>query len=263
MELGISGKRALVCAASKGLGKAIAISLAKEGVKLAICARNTDRLGAVANTIEELTGERPLVLPCDLSQQASLNSLIQTIEKEWGGLDILVHNTGGPTPTVVEETTDIDWQTGFEQLFLSVTRLNQAFLPGMKARQWGRILIVTSTAVTGPIANLAVSNAVRAAVTGMAKTLSDEIALSGVTVNCVAPGVIYTDRTEDRINAELARHGGTREQYLAKYAASIPMGRLGRPDEFADAVTFLASQQASYITGVTFCVDGGKRRAPF
>jgi 3-oxoacyl-[acyl-carrier protein] reductase len=174
-----------------------------------------------------------------------------------------VHNTGGPKPTRAEETTDDQWSSGFHQLFESVIHLNQAFIPGMKERLWGRIVNVTSLSVLEPIPNLAVSNAMRSAATAMLKTLSDELAAFNICINCMAPGVIHTDRTEERLQAQIKQSGGTREQYLEDYVKSIPAGRLGTAEEFAAMVAFLCSQRASYITGSTICVDGGKRRATY
>lgn len=263
MDYGIQGKRALVCAASKGLGKAIAFALAREGANLFLCARGQGALHTTADEIASETGVTVHKATCDLSDAASREQLIHEANQVFSGIDILIHNVGGPKPSMAEETSLENWGQGFRQLFQSVAHLNQAFVPGMKSQQWGRVVIVTSIAVVEPVPGLAVSNAMRAAVTGMAKTLSDEVAPWQVTVNCVAPGVIHTDRTEERIQAAIARQGGTREEYMKAYVKSIPMGRLGTPDEFAHAVCFLCSQQASYITGSTLCVDGGKRRSTY
>jgi 3-oxoacyl-[acyl-carrier protein] reductase len=261
MDLGIAKKRALVCAASKGLGKAIAFDLAREGVELYLCARGEEDLKVTAQAIEAETGQKVHYQTCDLSNNNARQQLINNVLKVFPTIDILIHNVGGPKASTVEETSLDTWESGFHQLFQSVAHLNQGFLPAMKDQHWGRIIIITSGSVLEPVPNLAVSNAMRSAVTSMAKTLSDEIALYNITINCVAPGVIHTDRTEERIQAAIAKSGGSHEQYMTEYVKSIPMGRLGRPDEFAHAVCFLCSEQASYITGVTLSVDGGKRRS--
>jgi len=262
MDFKIAGKKALVCAASKGIGKAVAQALAAEGVELFLCARDQDVLSATAKDIEAACGRKVHFQTCDLSDEASANSLIEAVMKTFNGIDILIHNVGGPPSTTALETRLDDYKSGFNQLFASVARLNEAFLPGMQERKWGRIITVTSLAVIEPIATLAISNAMRSAVTAMSKTLADQVASSNICVNCVAPGLILTDRTEDRVKALVAK-GGSREEHMADYVKAVPAGRLGTPEEFAACVAFLCSQQASYITGSTICVDGGKRRSTY
>lgn len=263
MELGIKGKRALVCAASRGLGKAIALSLAAEGAHLFLCARDKDALSQVAREAEQSSGNPVYFQTADLSHDRSRQSLIDEVMSAWQGVDILIHNTGGPPSSSAEETTLAEWEAGFHQLFQSTAHLNCAFVPAMKERRWGRICAVTSSSVLEPIASLAVSNAIRSAVTSMMKTLADELAPYGVTVNCIAPGMIYTDRTEERLSALAAKGKGTKDEIMANWTKAIPAGRLGTPKEYADAVAFLCSQNASYITGSTICVDGGKRRSTY
>ncbi len=262
MELKIKGKKGLVCAASKGLGRAIALALADEGVELIICARSADELAVVASEIATKTGLKPIVVVSDLSTSEDRAKLI-AIAQASGGVDILVHNTGGPKPTTVETTSHEDWQAGFQQLFPAVAELNKAFLPQMKDKGWGRILCVTSLSVMEPISGLAISNAMRSAVTSMLKTLADEVAKHNVTVNCLAPGAIWTGRIESLIRTRREKTGQTEEEYMADYLKPIPAGRLGTPEEFAAAAVFLCSDQASYITGSTICVDGGKRRSTY
>jgi 3-oxoacyl-[acyl-carrier protein] reductase len=263
MDFGIRGKRALVCGASKGLGKATAFALAEEGVSLFLCSRSEETLSATAAEIQAQTQIPVTWMPCDLADQIQREQMIQRIQETYGGLDILIHNTGGPKPSRVEDTSIEAWTTGFENLFLSIVHLNQAFLPAMKQQEWGRIIAITSISVVEPVPNLAVSNAMRAAVTGMLKTLSDEVASHNVCINCVAPGVIHTDRTEERIQHQIQQKGGTRQAYLDEYLRSIPAGRLGKPEECASLIAFLCSQQAAYINGSTFLTDGGKRRATY
>jgi len=262
MDFGIAGKKALVCAASKGLGRASAVTLAKEGVEVMLCARSVQSLDQVEQEIRQ-SGGRAHSHACDLTDGASRQSLIDAANKVLGQVDILIHNVGGPKATTVEGTSLDDWRQGYEQLFPGIVHLNSAFLPAMKQRQWGRIVAITSISVLEPIASLAISNAMRAAVTAMLKTLADEVALANVTINCVAPGLIATDRAESLMQNRIERSGLSREDYMKDYLKSIPAGRLGDPAEFGAVVAFLCSQQASYVTGSTIAVDGGKRRSTY
>lgn len=263
MDLGISGKKALVCAASKGIGKAAAKALAEAGVELFLCARGEDELKAAAAEIGKLTSKSVQFLSADLTNKDSRENLVKGVLERFSSIDILIHNVGGPKPSTVQETQAQDWRKGFDQLFESVVHLNEAFLPGMKKNKWGRIVTVTSLSVMEPIGTIAVSNAMRSAVTAMLKTLADEVAAENITVNCVAPGVIYTDRTEERVNAMIKEKGGTKEDHLQDYLKSIPAKRLGTPEEMGATIAFLCSQPAAYITGSTICVDGGKRRSTY
>lgn len=260
MDLGIKGKKALVCAASKGLGRSIAKALAGEGVELFMCAREEGSLNEAAEAIRQIAASPVHSATADLMSAAGRERLIETVRAQMGDPDILIHNIGGPPPSMVEETSIEAWENGFQRLFASVIHLNQAFIPPMKQKRWGRVMTVTSTSIYQPISGLAVSNGLRPGLTAMLKNWADEVAADGVTINCIAPGVIHTDRTEERIQAQLQKQGGTREEYLAQYAREIPMKRLGQPDEFGPVVAFLCSRQASYMTGVTVCVDGGKHR---
>jgi len=262
MDLGITGKRALVCAASKGLGKAIAEALAAEGAQLFLCARDKDALKTVAEGLEEFGG--PVYYQtADLSDNTSREQLIAEVKRVFTDVDILIHNVGGPKSSTVEETQLSDWEKGFQQLFQSIAHLNLAFLPAMKKQRWGRIVAVTSSSVYEPIPALAISNAMRSAVTSMLKTLADEVASYNVSINCVAPGMIYTDRTEDRLKMQVERGSGTREELLSDWTKTIPAGRMGTPEEYASMVAFLCSEKASYVTGSTIAVDGGKRRSTY
>lgn len=263
MDLGIQGKKAIVCASSKGLGKNVAECLAAEGVELLLCSRSEDSIRPVAEELAKSASSAVHWVACDLSSEEGRNQLISKAKEALGTVDIILHNTGGPPPTSVEDTTLDAWRDGWEANFISIAHLNQAFLPAMKSQGWGRIVVITSLSPMQPIPDLAISNGVRAGVTAMLKTLSAEVAKDGVTVNCVAPGIIHTDRTETRIQAYIKKNGGERADILAKYASDIPTGRLGRPDEFGPAVAFLCSEQASYITGTSLCVDGGKRKSTF
>ncbi|MCA9804232.1 MAG: SDR family oxidoreductase [Cyanobacteria bacterium HKST-UBA02] len=263
MDLGIKGKRALVCGASKGMGRAIASGLAEEGADIFICARDDEALITAREEIKRETGVNVQSWSCDLTNQRERHELIEKVKTVFEHIDILIHNTGGPAPSSAYGTAPEAWESGFNQLFQSVAQLNQAFLPSMIDRNWGRIITITSLSVLEPIKGLAVSNAMRSAVSAMLKTMADEVACHNITINCVAPGLIDTDRLASLMESRLQSSGQTRIDYERERLGSIPAGRLGSPKEFADVVTFLASERASYITGSTICVDGGKRRSTF
>jgi 3-oxoacyl-[acyl-carrier protein] reductase len=263
MDLGLKGKRALVCGGSKGLGYSAAEALAKENADVYILGRDETALNEAVVQLKKLGSGQVHCLSCDLVKEEGREAIIKSIETGWGGIDVLVHNVGGPKPTLVLDTDIADWKEGFERLFLSVVQLNHAFIPGMKARNWGRVVTVTSLSVVEPIQMLAVSNALRSASTAMSKTLSDEVARFGITVNCVAPGIISTDRTRELAKARIGKSGQSMEDYEAEQAKIIPAGRVGRPDEYGAVVCFLCSDQASYVTGSTIYVDGGKRRSTY
>lgn len=260
MKLNLQGKRAIVCAASRGLGFATAAALAEEGVELMLCARSEGPLAAAAAKLREQFGVKVHHLALDLAAAGAATTLYQAAERHMGRVDILVNNVGGPAPTAALTTTREAWQKGFEQLFLSVTELTSLAVPAMKSRQWGRVVTVTSVAVAEPIEQLAVSNAIRAAVTGYSRTLAREVAASGVTVNTVLPGVIHTQRIEDLRKAKAERSNTTLASEMDFTAKQIPIGRLGRPEEFASVVAFLCSEAASYVTGAQIPIDGGLRR---
>jgi 3-oxoacyl-[acyl-carrier protein] reductase len=263
MDLGIAGKNALVCGGSQGMGRAIAHALAVEGVNVFLCARTESTLAEAAEEVRKGAKGKVEYLACDLSGEADRKKLADTVKAKLGDVDILIHNTGCPKPSPAETTTIDQWQAGFDSLFKSVVHINHAFVPAMKDRRWGRILNVTSLSVMEPIANLSVSNAIRSAATAMLKTLSDELAPYNITVNCVAPGSISTGRITDLIENRAKDAKTTPEEYEKEYIKAIPAGRLGSPEEFADVVCFLASERASYVTGSTICVDGGRRRSTY
>ena len=264
MDFGIKEKRALICGASKGIGRAIAKELCAEGVKVFLCARSKQVLSETADAIKkDYPSAEVFFQECDLSSADERKKLIESVKKQMGSIDILVHNTGGPKTSRAEDTKLDDWDTGFKQLFLSVADINNAFLPEMKEHKWGRIICVTSLSIMEPIASLSVSNAVRSAVTAMLKTLSDEVAPFNITVNCVAPGSIETDRMQDLMEQRTKASGQSKEEYQKQYVSAIPAGRMGTPEEFAAVAAFLCSTRASYVTGSTICVDGGKRRSTY
>jgi 3-oxoacyl-[acyl-carrier protein] reductase len=261
MDLRLKGKKAIVCAASKGLGLAIAKSLYAEGAELLICARGEAELKKAADEIAKAThrSDLPKTLAVDLSIPSETERFADYALKTLGGVDVLVNNIGGPPPSSAEATSLEAWRKGFDQVFLSATRLTQAVIPAMKSQHFGRIITVTSLSVVEPIDHLVVSTAMRTAVTTFMKTLSKELAPHDITVNTVQPGVIHTDRIVNLRRAKAERDGTTLDEEISKTAKSIPMRRLGEPKELADLVAFLASPLASYITGVNIPVDGGMK----
>ncbi len=257
MDLGIAGKRALVMSSSTGLGLAIAEGLAEEGVDVLITGRTAAALATAAAAINARSGGRARPLVADLATADGLAALTA----EAAGIDILVCNTGGPPPMRAADIAGSEWRRQLDLMLVPVTEIARAALPQMRRRGWGRILTVASSGVVQPIDNLAISNALRAAVTGWSKTLATEVAADGVTVNVLLPGRIRTGRV-DVVNAATARASGQSvEAVAAASQQTIPMGRYGRPEEFAAMAVFLASARASYVTGSTVRVDGGIIRA--
>lgn len=261
MDLGLNGKVALVAASSRGLGRAVAEELAAEGVDLMLCARGEQALSETAESIRTASSVRVIDMAADLSKPADVDRLIQTAMRELGRIDILVTNAGGPPAGPFESHSTDAWHDAVRQNLDSVLNLTRAVLPGMKERRWGRIINVTSIAVKQPVDNLILSNTVRAAVTGFARTLANEVAKFGITVNNVMPGYTRTQRIDDLSARNATLNGTTTAAELAKWEQQIPMGRLGEPREFAAMVAFLASDRASYTTGASIPVDGGWIRA--
>lgn len=261
MDLGLRGRVALVAAASKGLGRAVAFELALEGAKVAICAREPRALEATAADIRASTGAEVLAVPADVSKVADVERLVNETLARFGQVDILVNNSGGPKPGTFDALDAAAWQSAAEITLFSAVELTRRLLPGMKQRRWGRILNVTSITVKQPIGNLMLSNSLRAAVTGWARSLANEVAADGVTVNNLLPGYTRTDRVEELARLAVEREGITTEQYYDRLRRDIPMGRVAEPQEFAALAAFLASERASYITGTSIPVDGGWIRA--
>ncbi len=257
MQTGLSGKCAIVCAASKGLGRASALSLAREGARVVMCARTAGTLEASAASIRESTGALVVPIVADVGRAGDIVRLLDEAAAALGGIDILVTNTGGPKSGPFETLSDEDWTTSIESLLLSVVRLCRGVIPHMRRRGGGRILNVTSVSVKQPIDGLALSNALRAAVTGLSKTLANELAADNILVNCVAPGYTRTDRVVELAEAAALREGIAADAVQRRTETQIPLRRLGTPEEFGDVVAFLASDRASYITGTTLQVDGG------
>jgi len=261
MDLGLNERVAIVAGASKGLGKAIAFGLAREGANVTICARSKESLTDTAKLIEEQYRVTALPIPADLRNMQDIERVVDSTIKKFNRVDILLNNAGGPPPKTFEESTREDWQSAIGLNFLAGMRLIQLVLPHMKARRWGRIINILSSGLKQPIDGLIQSNAARAAVAGAAKTLSREVAAYGILVNNVCPGRIQTERVDEVDAATARRTGASADEVRRDSCREIPMGRYGRPEEFANAVVFLASDCASYITGTTLQIDGGYIRS--
>jgi 3-oxoacyl-[acyl-carrier protein] reductase len=256
MDLGLQGRIAFVAAASRGLGRAIATALAAEGAHVACCARSAG-IHACATELEHRFGTPALGIVADVAEPADVDRAVAAALDRFGRIDILVTNAGGPPPGPFESHTRETWRRAVELNLDSVVNLTRAALPGMKERRWGRILNVTSIAVKQPVDGLILSNSVRAAVTGFARTLANEVAPFNVTVNNLMPGYTRTERLEQLAAATAGAQGITREQAFAAWEAQVPMGRVGEPEEFAALAVFLASERGSYITAQSIAVDGG------
>jgi 3-oxoacyl-[acyl-carrier protein] reductase len=257
MDLGLRGKVALVTAASRGLGRAIAFELAREAAKVVMCARRQDVLEAARADIVASTGADVHAVVADVSVREQIAMVTTEALARFGQVDILVSNAGGPPAGPFEQHGWDAWERAVNLTLRSAVELARGVLPGMRTRRWGRIINVTSIAVKQPVDNLILSNSIRSAVTGFARTLANEVAADGVTVNCVLPGYTRTERVEELADANASKEGLTRRDVLSRFEREIPMKRLGEPDEFAAMTTFLASERASYITGQSIVVDGG------
>ena len=260
MDLGIAGRVALVAASSRGLGRAVAEELATEGAHLVMCARGEDALADASRAADAAGAGDVLSLVADLADEEAVRDVARSALERFGRVDILVNNAGGPPSGPFESHSLEAWRDAVKLNLESALELTRAVLPGMRERGWGRIVNITSVAVKEPVDGLILSNSVRAAVTGWARTLANEVAADGVTVNNALPGYTETDRLLELAAAISAQKGITTDEVRATWEASIPMGRLGQPREFAALVAFLASERASYITGRSITVDGGRTR---
>ena len=263
MDLGLKNKVALVAASSQGLGRAVAEELAAEGASLVLCARDSRTLAETAASIAEKTNVHVLAVPADVTVAEDIKRLVDAGNERFGRIDILVTNAGGPPAGRFEQLTHEQWENAIRLTLLSAVELTRQVLPGMKGRRWGRIINITSIAVKQPVENLLLSNSLRAGLTGFARTLANEVAADGITVNNVLPGYTRTERLDELADMMAEKQGISPNEFRGKWEKEIPMARLGEPREFAAMVTFLASERASYITGTSIQVDGGWIRSLF
>ena len=260
MDLSIKGKNAIVCASSQGLGKSAAVDLAKEGVNLAICSRNKEKINLDKNEIKDISDVKIVAIEADLSSKKDINNLFKEAKQELKTIDILINNNGGPPPSTFEELSDDDWQKAFNDTMMSAIRLSKLTLPDMKKNKWGRVINISSVSVKTPVNGLFLSNSIRMGVLGWAKALSDEVAPYGITVNTVCPGTTKTERIEDILNAQSKSTGKNKKELEEAIANNIPMQRIGEATDLSALITFLASEKASYMTGLAVQVDGGSAR---
>ena len=256
MDLGLAGKSAIVAASSKGLGKASALALAREGARVAICARTEADLTAAAEEIQRETGAEVLAVPADLATAEGISSVVAATAGRFGGVDVLVNNSGGPALGKFGDFTDDDWRRAFEVVTLNFVRFVREVVPHMRPHRWGRIVGIQSSSVKQPVEGIDLSNGTRPGVAGLMKALMPDLAKDGITINLVLPGRFLTTRIAPGAGRSPEADQALQEQ-LAPIAADIPLGRLGYPAELGSLVAFLASQQASYITGAVYQVDGG------
>lgn len=262
MDLGIRNRVAMVAAASKGLGRAAALSLAREGCRVSICGRSPESLESAREELEAL-GVQVLAFPCDVSRLEDLQDWHRETVERLGPVDILVTNTGGPKAALFQELSEEDWAAGIASTLMNVVRLCRLVLPGMRSRGWGRIVHVTSLVAKQPTPILTISSTLRAGLSALTKTLAQEAARDGVTVNALLPGHIMTDRQIHLGELKAKAEGIGLEDYFTRTAAAVPQGRIGRPEEVGDAIAFLCSERASYITGASLQVDGGIIQSTF
>ena len=260
MELGLKGKRALVTAASKGIGRACALELAREGADVLICARGEAALEAAADEIAGTTGAKVAAVTADLSFGAEIEKLVERTRTELGGLDVLVTNAGGPPSGAFMDFDDEAWMKAVALNLMSVVRLNRAAVTMMREAGGGSIVNLTSISVKEPIKGLVLSNSIRAGVVGLSKTLANELGPEGIRVNVVCPGYTATDRMTELMTARAEREDRSYDEIAAGFYDSVPLGRFGEPADIARMVAYLASDAAGYVTGVTVQVDGGAVR---
>lgn len=255
MDLGLKGRIAMIAAASKGIGKACALALAREGCKVSICSRNVATLETARGEIAAWGEVLPVV--ADVSSPADLESWHRQTVEAFGQVDILVTNTGGPPVSRFLQLTDEQWQAGVESTLMNVVRLSRLVIPGMQRRRWGRIIHLTSLVAKQPVDELTISSTLRAGLSGLTKTMANQLGPDNITVNAVLMGHILTDRQYHLADVRVKERGITHEQYFEQQATEIPLRRLGEPREVGEVAAFLASERASYVTGVSLQIDGG------
>ncbi len=260
MNIRMDGRTALVGGSSTGLGLAIAEGLAEAGANLVLCARTAATLDEAAAGIKEM-GAEVLTVPTDLTRVGEIDNLATLALEKFGTIDILVNNAGGPPSGPFDDLTEEDWRHAVDLTLMSAVELTRRLLPAMRAQKWGRVINVTSTSVKQPVNGLMLSNSLRSAVVGWAKTLANEIGPDQILINNVCPGHTTTARLEELAQAVSSRQGLSVAEVYASWEQLSPLQRLGKPHELANLVVFLASDMASYINGTTIAVDGGRQQA--
>jgi len=258
MDFGIRDRVAIVAASSRGLGRAVADALAAEGAKLALCSRNASAIEATARDIAARHGVEVFHRGVDVTQQDQVRNFVGDVAARFGRIDICVTNAGGPPAKTFLNITPEEWQAAVQLNLMSTVYLAREVLPHMQRQRWGRLVTITSISVKQPVDNLLLSNSVRAAVAGLAKTLANEHGKDNITVNNICPGYTLTDRLEELAGVQALAAGVGKQEILARWAADVPLGRIGKPEEFAAVVAFLCSERASYVSGVSIQVDGGR-----
>ena len=257
MNLGLENRSVIVAASSDGIARSAAEKFAAEGAKVAMCSRDAARLNAAAARIRDHYGAKVLAEPLDVTDAAAVEEFVKHVAQEFGGVDVCVTNAGGPPAKMFFATTTEEWHRALELNFMSVIYFARAVLPWMQKQQWGRLVTITSITVRQPVTDLIYSNAVRAGVLGLIKSLSNEFGKDGITVNNVGPGYTATERLKQLIAKRSQDLGMSAEEFESKLGGEAPLKRVGQPEEVADAIVWLASDRASYITGQTLLVDGG------
>ena len=260
MDLGLKGRGVIVAASSQGIGRATAECFAREGAQVAMCARTESTLRTAADAIRKATNAEVLAEPVDVTDAGQVQSFVELVAKRFGRIDVCVTNAGGPPAKNFLSLSPDEWGKAVDLNFMSVVHLAKAVIPHMQRHRWGRIVTITSVTVKQPVAELIMSNAVRAAVVGLVKSLSNEFGKDGITVNNVAPGYTATERLQELAGVRALAGGSSPEQIYQSWAAEIPLRRLGNPQEIANAIVWLASERAAYVTGQTLLADGGLYR---
>ena len=257
MDTGLKNRVAIVAASSQGIGRATAEAFAAEGCRLAMCARNREALQTAAEKIQKQNNAEVLAEPLDVTDASAVHRFVETVVNRFGGVDICVTNAGGPPAKGFLAASLDDWRNAVELNFLSTVYFAREVIPHMQRKSWGRIVTITSITTKQPVADLVLSNAVRAAVVGLVKSLANEFGKDGILVNNVGPGYTATDRLKDLAKSRSVAMGKSEDEIFQGWAVEAPLKRLGEPREVAEAIVWLASERASYITGQTILVDGG------
>jgi len=260
MDLGLAGKRALVTAASRGLGRAAALALAGEGVRVAVAGRRRAVLDALADEMRETGAADAMALTMDLTRPEAIGAGVAAVGEAWGGIDVMVGNTPGPPSGRFVDIDRAAWEHAIAETLMAMVDLSRAVVPVMRAGGGGRILFITTVGVKAVQPEMVLSDSLRLAIVGLAKSMALELAGDGILVNCLCPGPIATDRMDELVAATMARDGLDRPAAEARWLADVPLGRMGRAEDFGALVAMLASAQASFLTGATIAVDGGKSR---